>query len=269
MPRPTSSPRSAPPSPPSRSGSRPAPTAVSAASATAPCPARATPTPRSCSSARGPASTRTSRGGRSSAPSGKFLDELLAGIGLDRKKVFIANVVKCRPPNNRDPQPDEIAACGKYLDAQIAAIEPKVIVTLGRHSMQRYFPGESISRIHGTAAPQGRPHRRADVPPGRRAAPGQPAHGDRGRLRAPAGLPRARSLGGETPPTHRQRRAARTCASGAPRTTREHEPAAAQRRLHRTAKPSRSRCGSCKGRHGRTNHCASSRSAVSARSART
>ena len=63
--------------------------------------------------------------------------------------MFIANVVKCRPPSNRDPQPDEIDACGKYLDAQIAAIEPKVIVTLGRHSMQRYFPGEAISRIHG------------------------------------------------------------------------------------------------------------------------
>jgi DNA polymerase len=82
--------------------------------------------------------------------SGKFLDELLAGIGLDRRKVFIANVVKCRPPSNRDPQPEEIAACGVYLEAQIKAIDPKVIVTLGRFSMQRYFPGESISRIHGT-----------------------------------------------------------------------------------------------------------------------
>lgn len=81
--------------------------------------------------------------------SGKFLDELLVSIGLDRKQVFIGNVVKCRPPNNRDPQPDEIAACKKYLDAQIEAIAPKVIVTLGRHSMQRYFPGESISRVHG------------------------------------------------------------------------------------------------------------------------
>ena len=88
---------------------------------------------------------------------GKFLDELLAGIGLDRKKVFIGNVVKCRPPNNRDPQPDEIEACGKYLDAQIAAIAPKVVVTLGRFSMQRYFPGESVSRIHGT------PRRKGDL----------------------------------------------------------------------------------------------------------
>ncbi len=87
--------------------------------------------------------------------SGKFLDELLAGIGLDRKKVFIANVVKCRPPSNRDPQADEIEACGKHLEAQIAAIAPKVIVTLGRFSMQRYFPGESISRIHGTPRRRG------------------------------------------------------------------------------------------------------------------
>jgi DNA polymerase len=86
---------------------------------------------------------------------GKFLDELLAGIGLDRKKVFIANVVKCRPPSNRDPQPDEIEACSKYLNAQIEAIEPKVIVTLGRHSLQRYFPGEAISRIHGTPRKKG------------------------------------------------------------------------------------------------------------------
>ena len=80
---------------------------------------------------------------------GKFLDQLLASIGLDRKKVFITNVVKHRPPNNRDPQADEIEACGKYLEEQIEIIEPKVIVTLGRHSMQRYFPGDSISKVHG------------------------------------------------------------------------------------------------------------------------
>jgi DNA polymerase len=89
--------------------------------------------------------------------SGKFLDELLAGIGLDRKKVFIANVVKCRPPQNRDPQPDEIAACAEHLEAQLAAIQPKVVVTLGRHSMQRYFPGEAISRVHG------QPRRKGDL----------------------------------------------------------------------------------------------------------
>ena len=81
--------------------------------------------------------------------SGKFLDELIGKIGYDRRKVFIANVVKCRPPENRDPQPDEIEACGAHLDEQISIIDPKVIVTLGRHSMQRYFAGEAISKVHG------------------------------------------------------------------------------------------------------------------------
>ena len=80
---------------------------------------------------------------------GKFLDQLLASIGLDRTRVFITNIVKHRPPNNRDPQADEIEACAKYLEEQIEAIQPKVIVTLGRHSMQRYFPGDSISKVHG------------------------------------------------------------------------------------------------------------------------
>lgn len=80
---------------------------------------------------------------------GKFLTELLAKAGLKREDVFITNVVKCRPPGNRDPLPDEIAACAPYLDRQIAAIDPEVIVTLGRFSMARWFPGERISRIHG------------------------------------------------------------------------------------------------------------------------
>jgi len=80
---------------------------------------------------------------------GKYLDELLNKIGLERKDVYIANVVKCRPPGNRDPQPEEIAACRPYLDRQIDIIRPRLIVTLGRFSMQRYFPGASISRIHG------------------------------------------------------------------------------------------------------------------------
>jgi uracil-DNA glycosylase family 4 len=80
---------------------------------------------------------------------GKYLEELLGTIGLRREDVYIANVVKCRPPGNRDPQPDEIAACRPYLDKQIDLIHPRLIVTLGRFSMQRYFPGASISRIHG------------------------------------------------------------------------------------------------------------------------
>ena len=87
--------------------------------------------------------------------SGKFLDELLAGIGYKRADVFIANVVKCRPPGNRDPQAEELAACQNYLDRQIELVDPKVIVTLGRFSMYRYFPGASISKIHGQAQPVG------------------------------------------------------------------------------------------------------------------
>jgi DNA polymerase len=84
-------------------------------------------------------------------PAGKFLDELLASIGLKRSDVFICNVLKCRPPGNRDPLPGEMAACKPWLDEQLAAISPRVIVTLGRFSMGRYFPGQSISRIHGQA----------------------------------------------------------------------------------------------------------------------
>lgn len=80
---------------------------------------------------------------------GKYLEELLATIDLSREQVYIANVVKCRPPGNRDPQPAEIEACRPYLDRQIEIIRPRLVVTLGRFSMQRYFPGASISRIHG------------------------------------------------------------------------------------------------------------------------
>jgi DNA polymerase len=80
---------------------------------------------------------------------GKFLDELLTSIGLNRKDVYICNVVKCRPPNNRDPFPGEIEACKPWLEDQLSVIRPKVIVTLGRFSMTRYFPGQTISRIHG------------------------------------------------------------------------------------------------------------------------
>ncbi len=82
---------------------------------------------------------------------GKFLDELLAKIGMDRSKVFITNVVKCRPPGNRDPLPEEIEACREYLDRQIEALNPKVIVTLGRFSMAKFFPNARISSIHGQA----------------------------------------------------------------------------------------------------------------------
>ncbi|HEX8034815.1 MAG TPA: uracil-DNA glycosylase [Ktedonobacterales bacterium] len=84
-------------------------------------------------------------------PAGAFLNELLASIGLDRASVYITNVVKHRPPDNRDPLPEEIAACSDYLKEQIAAINPKVIVTLGRYSMALFFPTAKISQIHGQA----------------------------------------------------------------------------------------------------------------------
>lgn len=82
---------------------------------------------------------------------GKFLEELLARIGLRREQVFITNVVKCRPPNNRDPEPTELQACGDYLERQIAAINPRIIVTLGRYSMARFLPNVKISQVHGQA----------------------------------------------------------------------------------------------------------------------
>ncbi|MBI5292791.1 MAG: uracil-DNA glycosylase [Chloroflexi bacterium] len=82
---------------------------------------------------------------------GKFLDELLASIGMKRANVFITNVIKCRPPQNRDPELDELKACDGYLQRQIALINPKVIVTLGRYSMEKFFPGARISSIHGQA----------------------------------------------------------------------------------------------------------------------
>ena len=88
-------------------------------------------------------------------PAGKFLDDLLAAAGLSRSSVYIANVVKCRPPANRDPEPAEIEACADYLDRQIATVDPKVIVTLGRFSMARWFPGSTISRIHGRPKHEG------------------------------------------------------------------------------------------------------------------
>lgn len=82
-------------------------------------------------------------------PAGHFLDELLAKAGLRRDRVFIGNVVKCRPPGNRDPQPDELAACKPYLVTQISAIDPMVIVTLGRFSMAYFITNAKISAIHG------------------------------------------------------------------------------------------------------------------------
>jgi uracil-DNA glycosylase family 4 len=94
------------------------------------------------------------RGGRPFiGRAGDLLVKLLASIGWRREEVFITNIVKCRPPDNRDPQPDEIAACAPYLHRQLEVLDPAVIVTLGRHSMARFMPGARISSAHGTVRP--------------------------------------------------------------------------------------------------------------------
>ena len=80
---------------------------------------------------------------------GRLLDEMLAKIGLDRQDVYVTNMVKCRPPNNRDPLPEELSACAPYLDKQIEIISPRVIVCLGRFSFSKFFPGETISKARG------------------------------------------------------------------------------------------------------------------------
>jgi DNA polymerase len=80
---------------------------------------------------------------------GKFLAEMLASIGLKREDIYITNVVKYRPPDNRDPSPQEIADCREWLVGQISIIQPKIIVTLGRHALGHFIPGEKISEVHG------------------------------------------------------------------------------------------------------------------------
>jgi uracil-DNA glycosylase len=97
----------------------------------------------------GPGAREDATGRPFVGPAGQLLDELLRAIGWTREQVFIANVVKCRPPGNRDPEPEEIAACRPYLDRQEAALDPAVIVTLGRHSLRRYLPDARIGEVHG------------------------------------------------------------------------------------------------------------------------
>jgi uracil-DNA glycosylase family 4 len=97
----------------------------------------------------GPGAREDATGRPFVGPAGQLLDELLRAIGWAREDVFIANVVKCRPPGNRDPEPAEIAACAPYLDGQERALDPAVVVTLGRHSLQRYLPGARIGAVHG------------------------------------------------------------------------------------------------------------------------
>jgi uracil-DNA glycosylase family 4 len=87
---------------------------------------------------------------------GKLLDTLLARIGLGRSDVYITNVLKCRPPQNRDPMPNEAESCAPYLVRQLAMIKPKVVLILGRHALERLLPGQgSISRIHGSLVRRG------------------------------------------------------------------------------------------------------------------
>lgn len=80
---------------------------------------------------------------------GRFLNEMLESIGLKREDIYITNVVKYRPPGNRDPSAEEVAACAEWLGEELAVIKPKLIVFLGRHSLQHFFPGERISLVHG------------------------------------------------------------------------------------------------------------------------
>lgn len=80
---------------------------------------------------------------------GQFLNELLAQARMKRADVWIGNVVKCRPPGNRDPLPEELSACNEYLERQIATINPKIIITLGRFSMSKFMPAAKISSVHG------------------------------------------------------------------------------------------------------------------------
>jgi len=98
----------------------------------------------------GPGKNEDEQGKPFVGAAGKFLDEMLASIGLDRTKVFITNIVKCRPPNNRDPLPEEITTCSQtYLIKQIYEMNPLLIITLGRHAMNFFFPDKKISQVHG------------------------------------------------------------------------------------------------------------------------
>jgi DNA polymerase len=80
---------------------------------------------------------------------GKFLAEMLESINMNRSDIYITNIVKYRPPNNRDPEPEEINACQEWLHEELSLIAPKLIVFLGRHSMNHYFPADKISKVHG------------------------------------------------------------------------------------------------------------------------
>lgn len=100
----------------------------------------------------GPGQNEDAQGRPFVGRAGELLVKWLASIGWRRQEVFITNIVKCRPPGNRDPEPDEIAACTPHLQRQLEVLDPAVVVTLGRHSMGHFRPGERITQIHGTKA---------------------------------------------------------------------------------------------------------------------
>ena len=99
----------------------------------------------------GPGQTEDQQGRPFVGRAGDLLVKLISTLGWRREEVFITNIVKCRPPGNRDPEPDEIAACAPYLKRQLEVLDPAVVVTLGRFSMGHFRPGERITQIHGTA----------------------------------------------------------------------------------------------------------------------
>ena len=113
----------------------------------------------------GPGQNEARQGRPFVGAAGNLLQELLGMIGWRRDDVFNTNLVKCRPPNNRDPEPDEIAACQPFLRRQLEVLDPAVLVTLGRFSLQTFMPGDRISRVHGT-------ERAIDPDTGARAATG-------------------------------------------------------------------------------------------------
>lgn len=102
-----------------------------------------------CFVGEGPGAREDEQGEPFVGRSGRYLDQLLKGIDLDRGEVFITNVVKCRPPSNRDPHAAEVQACTPYLESQLELIQPRLVVTLGRFAMEQFFSGGRISDIHG------------------------------------------------------------------------------------------------------------------------
>ena len=101
----------------------------------------------------GPGQNEDQQGRPFVGAAGGLLTELIGSIGWKRDEVFITNVVKCRPPGNRDPEPDEMAACAPFLRRQLAVLDPALVVTLGRYSLGTFMPGARIGQVHGTQRP--------------------------------------------------------------------------------------------------------------------